>query len=113
MFYHFSQNNSGGSFHFNKEKGITCHVVIEADNASEANAIAEEIGIYFDGCSTGRDCSCCGDRWNEVWEIDREEVPSVYGSPVQEFINSEYTHRWMETGKEVCVHYKDGRKEWF
>lgn len=23
MFYHFSQNNSGGSFHFDENKGIT------------------------------------------------------------------------------------------
>ena len=113
MFYHFKQNNSGGSFSFGENKGITHHVVIEADNASDANAIAGEIGIYFDGCSTGRDCNCCGDRWGEVWESDGEEVPSIYGEPVQEAINSKYFYPWMEPGKEVCVHYKDGRKEWF
>ena len=113
MFYHFNQNNSGGSFHFDDVSGITHHVIIEADNASEANTIAELIGIYFDGCSTGRDCSCCGDRWSEVWESDTEEFPHIYGVSVQEAPNSKYTYRWMEPGKEACVHYKDGRKEWF
>ena len=79
MFYHFSQNNSGGSFPFSEEEGITHHVIIEADNASEANTIAELIGIYFDGCSTGKDCECCGDRWYSVYEYDEEEFPHVYG----------------------------------
>ena len=113
MFYHFNQINSGGSFNFDENQGITHHVIIEADKASYANLDAEEIGIYFDGCFTGRDCDCCGDRWKEVWEIDGEELPHIYGSSVQETINSEYFYRWVEPGKEICVHYKDGRKEWF
>ena len=110
MFYHFSQNNSGGSFHFSEEEGITHHVIIEADNASEANTIAELIGIYFDGCSTDRDCECCGDRWHSAYDYDGKEFPHVYGEEVTENI---ILYRWMEPGKEVCVHYKDGRKEWF
>lgn len=110
MFYHFSQNNSGGSFHFNENRGITHHVVIEADNASEANAIAKGIGIYFDGVG---DCSCCGNRWNYVYEYDKKDFPHVYGTSAQETVNSKYFCPWMEPGKEVCVHYKDGRKEWF
>lgn len=63
MFYHFSQNNSGGSFDFDKNDGITHHVVIEAVSAESANKKLQDIGGYFDGCDTGRDCSCCGDRW--------------------------------------------------
>ena len=113
MFYHFNQNNSGGSFDFDENRGITHHVVIEADKASYANADAEEIGIYFNGWAAGLDCDCCGDRWREVWESDGKEVPTIYGEPVQEAINSKYFYPWMEPGKEVCVHYKDGRKEWF
>lgn len=110
MFYHFNQNNSGGSFHFNEEKGITHHVVIEADNKSEANAIAEEIGIYFDGYG---DCSCCGNRWYPVDEYDKEEFPHIYGATIEMQMSSKYFTRWMKEGKEVCIHYKDGRKEWF
>lgn len=113
MFYHFDQNNSGGSFSFDGNEGITHHVVIEADNASDANTIAEEIGIYFNGCSTGLDCDCCGDRWYEVQERHGEEFPHIYGTSAQETINSKYFRPWMEPGKEVCVHYKDGRKGWF
>lgn len=110
MFYHFSQNNSGGSFHFNEEKGITHHVVIEADNTSDANAIAEGIGIYFDGHG---DCSCCGRRWSSAEEYDGEEFPHVYREKVNDYVNNRYFYPWMEDGKEVCVHYKDGRREWF
>lgn len=113
MFYHFSQNNSGGNFHFNEEKGITHHVIIEADNTSEANAIAEEIGIYFDGCSTGRDCECCGNRWYSACDWDKKDFPHVYGEEIKKALNTSHFYRWIEPGKEVCIHYKDGRKEWF
>ena len=113
MFYYFKQNNSGGSFSFDEDEGITHHVVIEADSASDANQDAKEIGIYFYGCSTGQDCDCCGDRWYEVDEYDGEVAPHIHGSSVEDYMGDEWFSRWMEPGKEVCVHYKDGRKEWF
>ena len=109
MFYHFNQNNSGGSFLFDENQGITHHVVIEADNASDANAIAEGIGIYFDGYG---DCSCCGNRWYPVDDHNEEDFPHVYGGEIKKVLNVS-PYRWMDDGKEVCVHYKDGRKEWF
>jgi hypothetical protein len=60
-FYEISQNNSGGS-HVVDDK--VCHrLFIEANSAEEATRIAEDLGCYWDGCSNGRDCSCCGDRW--------------------------------------------------
>ena len=49
----------------------------------------------------------------EIHEYDGKEFPHVYGTSVQETINSKYFYPWMEPGKEVCVHYKAGRKEWF
>ena len=49
MFYHYSQNNSGGSFDFDQEEGITHHVVIEAESAYLADRRAESIGLYFGG----------------------------------------------------------------
>lgn len=62
--YEFSQNNSGGFFEVDD---FVCHrVIIEAENAEEANKIALNMGIYFDGCSIGVDCNCCGDRWYPV-----------------------------------------------
>lgn len=75
MFYTFSQNNSGGSF------VGPLYVVIEANSAEEANRLAEEkAGVYFNGCSDGRDCSCCGDRWSPRWSDDcGTEQPESYG----------------------------------
>ena len=84
MFFTFSQNNSGGSFHSDDTVGIAHFVIVEAGSAGEANYRAEEIGLYFDGCNDGRDCSCCGDRWFRVGTGDGEEVPAIYGKPVSD-----------------------------
>lgn len=94
-FYHFSQNNSGGSFSGPR------HVVIEAKNASEANYIAEQNDIYFDGCKSGIDCPCCGDRWSEQWsDDDSNDQPCVYDEPIE----------FTETGT-ILVVYKNGEKK--
>ncbi len=61
MFYHYSQNNSGGRFVYCPDRGISHHVIIEAVSDRAANIIAEDIGLYFDGEG---DCTCCGDRWS-------------------------------------------------
>ena len=81
-FYTFSQNNSGGSFVYSKNTGVSHFVIIEAHTAKEANRYAEDIGIYFDGCSKGRDCRCCGDRWYETSDRDGEPSPMIYSKPV-------------------------------
>lgn len=108
-FYQFRQNNSGGSFDFNDADGITIAVIVEADNADEANRRAESIGIYFYGCDLGRDCDCCGDRWYPVSERDSDIQPCLYGQPVGDASGWQFG----PDGKEICVHYKDGRNEWF
>lgn len=98
MFYTFRQNNSGGSFHIDDE--VDVYVVIEATSADDANSIATDNGIYFDGCRTGHDCQCCGDRWRWAYESDATETPEIYGSPASE-----------STG--VIIYYLDGRVERF
>ncbi len=111
MFFTYDQNNSGGGFDFDEHGGITHFVIIEADNVKEATEKAESIGIYFNGCDSGIDCDCCGDRWYEPWKKDGTEHPEVYGQPA-----SEYTSRyggWMKEGHEIAVHYKDGSIHWF
>lgn len=65
MFYHYRQNNSGGYF---LEPAI--HVFIQADSVWQADVIAEENGLYFNGCEVGRDCPCCGDRWYGTSNFD-------------------------------------------
>lgn len=73
--FRFRQNNSGGRFIINDEVSVV--VYIYANNAAEANAKAELVGIYFDGCEKGIDCLCCGDRWSRAedkWD-EVEKVP--------------------------------------
>jgi hypothetical protein len=77
MFYTFKQKQSGGNFYG------PLYVIIEADNANEANYIAEnnpDTTIYFHGCSTGVDCRCCGDRWSETYEGCGTSSPEIYGN---------------------------------
>lgn len=87
MFFTFHQNNSGGSF-----TGPAKFVIIEAENAETANALAEVKGLYFDGCETGEDCPCCGDRWYRVGGYDGNNEPMIYGwkvdfSNVEKFVS--------------------------
>lgn len=64
--YLFQQNNSGGKFHFTDD--LSQRVYIEAYDANHANSLAENIGIYFDGCRKNIDCNCCGDRWDMAYD---------------------------------------------
>jgi hypothetical protein len=111
MFYTFNQNNSGGSFKKDKY-GLTHIVIIEANSAEEANSKAESLGIYFNGCDDERDCPCCGDRWYPVNDSDGTKMPEIYKQSPQEYTQKAMC-LWMEKGREVCVHYADGRQEWF
>lgn len=112
MFFHFSQNNSGGGFELDKDRGITHNVIVEAADADQANLKAESIGLYFDGCSTGMDCPCCGDRWSAAYSEEADEEPCVYGTPVG--VEPKWKPmKWMEEGYETCVHYANGEIRWF
>ena len=109
MFFEYRQNNSGGDFDFDEKSGITHQVVIEASSLEEANQKAANIGIYFNGCDSGIDCSCCGDRWSEPWDETGTEAAQAAGKPVAEATG----FQWMQDGKEIAVHYADGRICWF
>lgn len=71
--YHYRQNNSGGSHEYDASRGTSVNVYIEADSADEANERASEIGLYFDGVEGDMDCSCCGDRWYSASEYDGQD----------------------------------------
>lgn len=106
MFYHYDQNNSGGSFDFTKGQ-ISVHVIIEASSPRVADARAEDLGIYFDGCEGGRDCHCCGDRWSPASNGDATKTPMIYGQDVSGGV---YTgSSWMGGKPEGYIHYLDGR----
>ena len=102
-YFHFSQNNSGGSFDINER--VAHHVIIQAHSADEANSLAVKVGIYFDGCESGSDCHCCGDRWSEVWG-EGDETPLIYGSDP-----ATYNDMFTRPGQPVChVYHLDGSK---
>ena len=109
MFYTFNQNNSGGSF-----KGPH-YIIIEANSAQEANSLAQNHTVYFDGCREGIDCSCCGDRWHKV-DGSGNKLPSIYGTEVPEtkeqFIKNSFDfiadwwHEVTESGTSTCIYDK-------
>lgn len=112
MFYHFHQNNSGGHFDYDYERGISCNVIIEADSVDDANRRARFIGLYFDGAG---DCSCCGSRWSEQWNysgsVERgDELPELYGESVALTVS----YGWRdEIEWEGFLHFKDFTKVGF
>ena len=70
--FQFRQNNSGGQFMGPK------FVVVKADDADQANQIAQDQGpVYFDGVADGRDCDCCGDRWYPVHDFNADDIWGV------------------------------------
>jgi hypothetical protein len=104
MFFHFNQNNSGGSF--DTDESVAHHVFIEARNASDANMKAQSIGIYFDGIENGIDCECCGDRWYRAYDDSSDTEPLIYGKSPEE-----YKEIWGKKGDVFChVYYLNGNK---
>lgn len=102
-YFHFSQNNSGGSFEVGDK--VAHHVIIQAHSAVEANARATDIGIYFNGCDIGMDCPCCGDRWSETWDKG-DETPLIYGEAP-----ATYNDISTKPGEPMChVYHLDGSK---
>lgn len=101
-FFRYSQNNSGGSF-----VPPYHHIVIEAPQYRSANALAEETGlIYFDGCDSGLDCECCGDRWHRASSYDADPEPMIYSEPVETYRGLSV---WKEAPKWLVV-YADGTR---
>lgn len=102
-FYTFTQNNSGG--YFDNDDNVCELVIIEAKSVEQVNNKALDVGIYFNGVDTGEDCSCCGDRWSEMWDEDGgKEVPMIYNTPVKEAGSSIFRDKCI-------IHYLNGEKE--
>ena len=114
MFYEFRQNNSGGSFVHDPDAGISKHVIVEAPSLKRATAIAQSIGLYFNGVDDGYDCECCGDRWYEPWNDEGTEEPSIYDKVVTEEYEDTtgFGMKWID-GPEAYVHYADGAVQGF
>lgn len=112
MFYIYDQNNSGGGFYVDHDRGISNYVIVEADTPEEANNTAETLGIYFNGCEAGMDCECCGDRWYAAGKGDGTDTPEVNRKEVEGVRVFEGEIKWT-SGAEGYIHYKDGRVEPF
>lgn len=111
VWFEFNQNNTGGSFEVNE---MVCHrVYIEAKDADEANKIAIDMGIYFDGCSTGMDCFCCGDRWYPArgdgdsfpYKYDKDEI---FKTPKEYMQAMADKYGW--TSPDARIYYEGGKK---
>lgn len=115
MFYNYDQNNSGGSYSGPK------YIVVEADSPQQADKIAEsKTPVYFDGCDSGQDCSCCGDRWSTASYSQVNEVPSFYNIAYpdsQDGVlgwlkdNFETVKYSLDRGVDVHIFYLDGTKK--
>jgi hypothetical protein len=96
FWYHYQQNNSGGTFDIDEKAGIGPRVWIEAPSADAADRRAEDIGLYFDGLEKGVDCPCCGDRW----------YPTSNHPEKHPLISREFDFNWHPI---VYLHHHDGR----
>lgn len=106
--YHFGQNNSGGTFVHDSTAGIGHRVLVQATSHHEANRKAQDIGLYFHGIG---DCECCGNRWHEQWDADEGTVePMVYDEvmePCTEAIALQNLGKW-DWGIPSYMHFFDG-----
>ena len=69
--FEFNQNNSGGWFVV--DKNLCERLYIQAESQAESIAIAETLGVYFNGVENEIDCGCCGDRWYTPIENKEQE----------------------------------------
>jgi hypothetical protein len=104
--FYFDQNNSGGSFDHKPVDGIGYGLFIEATDKDHAIERAEHIGLYFDGCDSGMDCSCCGDRWYRPWD-DGTDKPQRYGEEWRPVADAEEPD--LEWGLPLYIHEIGGQ----
>lgn len=112
-FFEWVQNNSGGSFYVNDK--ITRRIIIQSKTYEEAEKKAFELGIYYDGCSDGIDCSCCGDRWCEGNEIGlpkrkgSSRIKSILIKNIHQYCNFIVdNYGWIKGNPDCRVYFVNG-----
>ena len=121
QWYQYRQNNSGGSYQIDDDVSIL--VLIEAPHSVDANAKAQHVGIYFNGCEDGLDCDCCGDRWHKAHRPLHQfatwgrlfDGPLTIHDTVQSYAQTLADECWSaDVGQPVViVYHADGKVERF
>lgn len=108
LYYEFTQNNSGGRW--KTDENTAEAVIIAARSVKEANRLAEDVGIYFNGCAKGYDCDCCGDRWHEIstWSEKGTSEPTIYGQKPKTYLAKD-----AYGSRAIVIHHADGSRETF
>jgi hypothetical protein len=110
-FWIYRQNNSGGSFNYDDEAGISTYVIVEALSASDADFRAQNFGVYFDD-DYSIDCSCCGQRWDRAdsfWGSDGGLTRDEMVEEVSHIMGWDLARKWMAEGQpEIFLHMMSG-----
>lgn len=93
--YHYDQNNSGGSFVNNDDVGED--VFIQAQSQEEAQAKFDSLDNEADNW-----CECCGERW---YSADEQDAPNIFGV----YLSDGYSP--FSSRSHAVVYHADGRKE--
>jgi hypothetical protein len=104
-FYMWRQNNTGGSFITDGD--LSRFVVIEAKNYAKAEEKALNLGVYYNGVDSDRDCECCGDRW---YSGDMVELKD--GDTIEDYLQRE-EDEYPCRGTMTILHLADGSKKIF
>ena len=102
--YEFSQNNSGGYYSNDPERGVGHVVMVEAIDGDHANRRAERLGIEF-----GTGCQCCGSRWSGVIDSDgEEECVQAWGGAIRAHRPDEEPEIYLGEEHLIFVHPING-----
>lgn len=73
-YYIYRQNNSWGHF-----MPPAVNLIVEADDAEEADRIAQGMGVYSDPEGL-TDCLCCGPRWEGTFDFSTPDYDEAIAS---------------------------------
>lgn len=90
---------------------------IEAGDSSEANCIAQDLGVYFNGVDNDIDCLCCGDRWRSAWGSVELPMTWAWGNDTFVFDTVEeyaaYMKKELYSSYTIRLFYKNGEVKTF
>ncbi len=103
-FFYYRQNLVGDCIEQVPGK-IGVGVIIEAENWQCADMKARQLGLYFNGTKTGRDCECCGDRWISAEGFMSADSPHAFEHKCRRYTHNGDVVEYLQLP--VYVHYTD------